>query len=1046
MNKIKSILAFVALIMCGGAWAATYSYTDAVVVWDRDFNVTAKHDGSNNIFRIVPNDNTIQEDGTIKITSNRGVLIEFPSGQDAAAYSYLVKYSNLSTPTAKSVLTMSKTHASNGNCVGSYVAENALTCSAFKINNGSETTASYTTDPTLASGTGYFHVALNSGSNVYLWANATHYNTEASGYFATLNPDANTFGICIGGPINEPTNGGAGALHNLVIESIWICKGNYVAVGETKTFNFPSEDYDLTATVSGNTPVAIDTLEWRNASGATASYNSSSKLAIFGSGKVTASAAPTGSNIYIGKGVELDCTSASGTLGTVTGSGTVVIPGQSSSNAMPSVHNATPFQQAKMWTGTVWMKNTGTTALAICNLPNKMGNANSKAKLTGIKGWLGLDGSWGSKTEVVLEDDGDTKALCFSDSGSSRTATIAKLSGTGTFSTGAPSNYLTTFTDVSKFAGVIDVNDTEKVRIGTGTAAVTAGKIMLCGDVELTVREAIAADKFETDQTGRVLKTVENDGLYTYSFPPPVAKIGEGDDAQYFATLEEAISAAQANDEIEILADSSETLTLDRDIILTVAAGKSYTLSGVISSNYNVTKKGAGTLTLSGANTFSGGLTINAGTVKAGVDGVGSTSSAVGTGTVIVGANGTFDVNGHVFDTDGNGYTIESAGTLKNGGSTCYANTRVIKRLELTGDTTIATGARFGMGIDDGGSSDEQKSYIVMNGHTLNIDTSTRFNLQNTEITGGGEIVVKQGAFLGYGKACSYDGTLKTTGTGTLELNNDCKLTFTVQNFELGSDRGVLGSAQWDDRVGDLKVTGTLSTAANYDYSVPHLIMGDGAAIKLANSQRVSTTKFEIGDQLNIDCSAVTDQAFDAIEVPAAFHTDANYAKIKAWIGSEYKVGNLSHSPNTNWLRITFGTETQTDVVSVTPTGSETAIPNVVLPMTLTKTCDVNAAAANGEMKNWEAYVLGLDHTSATAKPIVSSTQTAETGSIKLVDNLTPKKIKGVNVTRKLFVGAAPGLMSEVQDASYDNGFTVDVPTGDNKVKYLKIKYDFATQ
>ena len=56
-------------------------------------------------------------------------------------------------------------------------------------------------------------------------------------------------------------------------------------------------------------------------------------------------------------------------------------------------------------------------------------------------------------------------------------------------------------------------------------------------------------------------------------------------------------------------------LTGNVAIGVTQAAG-SLTLNGVVSGNFALTKVGTGTLTISGANTFSGGLTVANGRCK----------------------------------------------------------------------------------------------------------------------------------------------------------------------------------------------------------------------------------------------------------------------------------------------------------------------------------------------------------------------------------------------------------------------------------------------
>ncbi|MGA0845655.1 MAG: beta strand repeat-containing protein, partial [Luteolibacter sp.] len=91
---------------------------------------------------------------------------------------------------------------------------------------------------------------------------------------------------------------------------------------------------------------------------------------------------------------------------------------------------------------------------------------------------------------------------------------------------------------------------------------------------------------------------------------------------------------------------------------------KNITLSGVLSDDDSVsgalTKTGGGTLTLSGANTYSGNTTINAGTLKLGAADV--IANGAGKGNVAIAATGTLDLNG--FSEAING--LSGAGTVDN--------------------------------------------------------------------------------------------------------------------------------------------------------------------------------------------------------------------------------------------------------------------------------------------------------------------------------------------------------------------------------------------
>ncbi len=80
-------------------------------------------------------------------------------------------------------------------------------------------------------------------------------------------------------------------------------------------------------------------------------------------------------------------------------------------------------------------------------------------------------------------------------------------------------------------------------------------------------------------------------------------------------------------------------LALGGDSLMNIGGTGSLTISSVISGAYSLSKSGAGELILSGANTFSGGVTVSAGTLTL------SNASALGTGNVTL-AGGTLKLSG----------------------------------------------------------------------------------------------------------------------------------------------------------------------------------------------------------------------------------------------------------------------------------------------------------------------------------------------------------------------------------------------------------------
>ncbi|MGN1287628.1 MAG: autotransporter domain-containing protein, partial [Bradyrhizobium sp.] len=156
----------------------------------------------------------------------------------------------------------------------------------------------------------------------------------------------------------------------------------------------------------------------------------------------------------------------------------------------------------------------------------------------------------------------------------------------------------------------------------------------------------------------------------------------------------------------------ANTIVINSDPVITVAAGTTNTMSGAISGAGDIVLNGGGTLVLSGANTYTGGTTIcgtacgaagGSSVLQVGVNTVGTpgaiVSSAIGTGlltfdggTLQAGGNYTVANNAQINATggtiDANGYTFTYSGNIAGPGGLTALNGRVV----LTGTNTYAGG------------------------------------------------------------------------------------------------------------------------------------------------------------------------------------------------------------------------------------------------------------------------------------------------------------------------------------------------------------------
>lgn len=242
--------------------------------------------------------------------------------------------------------------------------------------------------------------------------------------------------------------------------------------------------------------------------------------------------------------------------------------------------------------------------------------------------------------------------------------------------------------------------------------------------------------------------------------------------------------------------------------VMTVDNSALTTFSGVI-SNGGITKEGSGILSLSGANTFTGDITINAGTLRVGVN------DAVADSVKVV-------INGATFDMGSKNDTIGqlemTAGSVSGTGTLTLGANPVFH-----GD---ATGATIASKLNLGSAT---RTFDVPDGGAA-IDLSLAGN-----IAGAGVGFIKDGAgFLSLGGNNTFSGGL-TINAGTVELGNNNS----AGSGTLGLNGGTIqaSAARFISKAvsvgGDFTVSGandlTLSGAMNLNGGTRTVTVGNSA-------------------------------------------------------------------------------------------------------------------------------------------------------------------------------------------------------------------------
>ena len=281
-------------------------------------------------------------------------------------------------------------------------------------------------------------------------------------------------------------------------------------------------------------------------------------------------------------------------------------------------------------------------------------------------------------------------------------------------------------------------------------------------------------------------------------------------------------------------------------------ATRNYTFSGTngIAGNAPLVKSGAATVTFNNTNSFTGSVTVNAGTVKAASLANGGTDSALGSGTLVTLDGGsTLEYTGasaastnRALTINAGGGTIKTANTLTLSGAISGAGTltktgagRVIIAGTASATTTIAEGV-----LELGAGANVTGALTVNNNTDLEISDGSA---GTGNIINNGRTTIRRTDVATIPAIISGSGELIMNGTGSITLGGAA-----VPNTFTGITRVLAGILLAGKTAGTNAIGGDLLIdGGNFRYAAVA-----GSANQIPDTANITLTSGSFGDVLNV--------------------------------------------------------------------------------------------------------------------------------------------------------------------------------------------------
>ncbi|MFK0378096.1 autotransporter-associated beta strand repeat-containing protein [Pandoraea sp. NPDC090278] len=411
---------------------------------------------------------------------------------------------------------------------------------------------------------------------------------------------------------------------------------------------------------------------------------------------------------------------------------------------------------------------------------------------------------------------------------------VQTLSGASDFSGGVRvgsgglvvGNDLALGTGAATFGNNVTLDSTQAITLGN--SATLLGTLTVLGSHDLTLNGALSGSGGIT-KLGSATLTLGGSNTYAGATTINAGTLALGAGASLNATGTVSVASGatldlSAGNGTQVIGaiDGAGTVNIGA-LVTEIGSAGSDTFSGGLTGTGSVVKIGAGTETLTGQNTYTGGTVIQAGTLALGGAGTLATNGAVtlsnaGSTFDISGANGPLTIGGLSADagtqirlgintlTFGDATTHTVAAVISGSGNLVKqgnGTTTLLGTQQYTGTTTISDGT-LALGA---GASLAPGASVSLTGTGSVLDLSAAGNQSLGHLYGtGGSVVLGGGSSLTVGNNDNDTLASAISGTGALIMDGSGKLTLGAQNTFTGNvsvNNGTLA----------LDANGTLSNA-----------------------------------------------------------------------------------------------------------------------------------------------------------------------------------------------------------------------------------------